>query len=421
VLRKLSVLAPGFDVHAAMAVAEASIDALAEIIDHSLMRRVGDRYALLETIRAFAEEASDVPEADAARARHVHHFAGLVTGAPLQPGSDPTDREANDRWLDVCAGNQENLRLAFSRAAASGDAEAIVQLYLRVGLYWALLGTTEEAARWTAIALENVQASRPEEVERVRMVAAEFARWSGDLRLALELLGMVLASATRRGDASWISRTLLFMAYTHAGLDEYDQAWEALEQAEQIHREEASCRPGHREHLFGAKIAVLLRQDRVAEAAATLDAFLSEHEAAPKWRLRVIEAEQLRAEVAAAVGRRAEARDLFGRVIAETAGLAFRGNLAEALEGLAGVEREERPAVAARLVGMSDRVRAGSRSIPFYAPQRQVLVSHLRNALGADAYETARSAGHAFSIGEIATAALPDAPEPPAQAASVVS
>ena len=61
---------------------------------------------------------------------------------------------------------------------------------------------------------------------------------------------------------------------------------------------------------------------------------------------------------------------------------------------------------------MADRVRAESRAITFFAPQRHALVHHLREKLGPDAYEAARSAGQAFSIGEIAAAALPDAPEP---------
>ena len=415
VLRKLSVLAPGFDVHAAIAVAEASIDALAELIDHSLVRRVGDRYALLETIRAFAEEAADEVETRAAQARHIRHFAALPTGAPLQPGSGPADPQANDRWLDVCASNQENLRLAFSRATEAGDAEAIVELFLGVGLYWALLGTTEEVARWTRIALDSVRASGPRDVERVRMVAAEFARWSGDMRFALELLGLVLTSATERGDLDWIGRTLLFMALTHAGMGEHDESWALLNRAEETHRIEVQCGPGHREHLLGVTVKVLLRQDRVEEAESTLEAFTAAHVAGPKWRLRVIEADLLRGQVAGAAGRRDEARDLFGRVIAATAGLKFRGTLADALEGLAGVDRHERPAVAARLIGMADRVRAESRAVAFDAPWRRVLVDNLRDVLGPDAFEAARSAGQAFTIGEIATAALPDAPEPPAE------
>ncbi|MEO8273399.1 MAG: BTAD domain-containing putative transcriptional regulator [Chloroflexota bacterium] len=410
VLRKLSVLAPGFDVHAAMAVGEASIDALAELIDHSLLRRTGDRYAMLETIRAFGEEAADAVEAAAARRRHVHYFAGLVRGAPLQPGNG-ADPDGNDRWLDVCATNQENLRLAFTRATEAGDTASIVELYLRAGLYWAMLGTTEEVARWTKVALESVLPDRVEDLERVRMVAAESARWSGDLRSALELLGAVLTSATARGDLSWMGRTLLFTALTHASLGEYEDAWARLDQANAIHRTEAFCEPGHLEHTLGVEVQLLLRQDRVAEAVQTLDAFVAAHDAGPRWRLRVIEADQLRAEVAAAAGRKDEAKVRLGRVISAAAGLAFRGILAESLEGLARVERDERPAFAARLVGMADRVRTESRTIPFYAPQRRVLIDRLRGDLGTEAYEAARRAGQAFAIGEIAAAAVGEGPD----------
>jgi predicted ATPase/DNA-binding SARP family transcriptional activator len=404
-LRNLSVLAPGFDIHAALEVGGGSLDALAELIDHSLIRRTGDRYSMLETIRAFAEEAAGDDEAAAARARQVRHYAALVRGAPLQPG-DASDPEGNDAWLEVCAANAENLRLAFEHAAATSSTEAVVELYLRVGLYWALLGTTEEVARWTRIALESVQEGRTIDLERVRMVAAESARWTGDLRLALGLLGLVLESATARGDRSWMSRTLLFMALSHAGLEEYDEAWARLDQANQLHRAEARCTPAHREHLLHVEIQVLLHQDRVAEADARLEAFLEAHEAGPGWRLRVIEAELLRAGVGAAVGRRDEARALFSRVVGATAGLAFRGTLAEALDGLAGLDRGDRPAIAARLIGMADRIRTESRAVPFNGPQRAALVAHLRGVLGPDAFATARRAGQAFTITEIAAAAV---------------
>ena len=48
--RRLAVLAPAFDLDAAMIVGEAGIEELTELIDHSLLRRVQDRYAMLETI-----------------------------------------------------------------------------------------------------------------------------------------------------------------------------------------------------------------------------------------------------------------------------------------------------------------------------------------------------------------------------------
>jgi predicted ATPase/DNA-binding SARP family transcriptional activator len=408
ILRKLSVLAPGFDLEAALVVGEASIDGLEELVDHSLVHRTGNRYALLETIRAFAEEAAGEAEAAAARTRHLRFFARLPTGSPLQPGAGPEDPEAMDRWLDLCASNQENLRLAFARATEAGDVEAIAELFLGVGLYWAFVGTTEEFARWTRIALDRMEASRPKELERVRLVASEFARWSGDAPFALELLGLVLASATDRGDLEWIGNTLLFMALTHASVDEYEQAWALLDRAEQTHRAEGHCAPGHREHLLGVTIDVLLRQNRVDEADAIVGAFTAEHQAAPRWRLGMIEADLELGAVAGAAGRRDEAKVLLGRVIIATADLKFRRLLADALDALAGVDRIERPAVAARLVGMADRMRAESRAACFYVGQRQALVDHLVTELGSDAYETARGAGQAFTVAEIPTAALAD-------------
>ena len=56
---RLAVFAGGCTLEAAEAICGADVDAIASLVDKSLLRRTGDRYWMLETIREFAAERLD--------------------------------------------------------------------------------------------------------------------------------------------------------------------------------------------------------------------------------------------------------------------------------------------------------------------------------------------------------------------------
>ena len=56
---RLAVFTGGCTLEAAEAICDADIDAIASLVDKSLLRRTGDRYWMLETIREFAAERLD--------------------------------------------------------------------------------------------------------------------------------------------------------------------------------------------------------------------------------------------------------------------------------------------------------------------------------------------------------------------------
>ncbi len=401
--RGLSVLAPGFDITAALVIGETGTNAINELVNHSLLRRVGDRYSMLETIRAFAEGVASESEATEARNRHVRHYAGLVVAARAM-AAEATGSHLNgaDLLMNACADNEENLRLAFERASATGDAAAIVRLLRGVGLYLLIQGRLEMGLRWAREALDRSDRLQPEELQAVRVIAAEFARFSGQGRVALALLELVLQEALELGDHRRAANTMDDMANTFSEMGLYDDANSLLQRARATHPLEASCDPRHLRHTLETEIFVLLRQGRVAEAEATSREYLHVTVSLAGWAMRNLETELALGAVAAAAGRTAAARTSFERVVRDASAGQFRGFIADALDGLAHIEREVRPDRAAMLLGMADRARAESRFSVYFAPQRAALIRRLEELLGADAYEEARRAGELVPVIDMA-------------------
>lgn len=75
----LAVFAGGCTLEAAEDVCGADVDAIASLIDKSLIRHSGDRYWMLQTIREYAGELlEESGDADAVRDRHADHYLTLA-------------------------------------------------------------------------------------------------------------------------------------------------------------------------------------------------------------------------------------------------------------------------------------------------------------------------------------------------------
>jgi predicted ATPase/DNA-binding CsgD family transcriptional regulator len=119
--RSLAVFVGGFDADAALAVApDLTLDAFARLVDKSVVvaretPRGRTRYRLLETVRELAHELlAEHGELEAARERHLRHFAALA--ASIEVGWPPfvTETLLNERRDDY-----ENVRAALEWSAAS--------------------------------------------------------------------------------------------------------------------------------------------------------------------------------------------------------------------------------------------------------------------------------------------------------------
>ena len=164
-LDRCSVFAGGFDLHSACAVAGfpdapddfAVLDLLDALVRKSLLvadRSAGrTRFSMLETIRQFAEEQLVARgEASEIRAAHSRYFAGREADI-MALWDSPRQREAYD-WVTI---ELANLRTAFRWAADQGDVDVAAAIATYVGLLGAWVQTLEPIA-WAEELIEPARA-----------------------------------------------------------------------------------------------------------------------------------------------------------------------------------------------------------------------------------------------------------------------
>jgi predicted ATPase len=157
-LARYSVFAGGFELAAATAVAGsadelATLDILDALVRKSLLtadQSTGrTRFSMLETIRQFAEEQLvATAEADAARTAHARYYAERESDV-FALWDSPRQREAYS-WLTV---ELANLRVAFHWAADRGDLDTAVSIahYAAFVGFW---GEQHEPIRWAEELIE---------------------------------------------------------------------------------------------------------------------------------------------------------------------------------------------------------------------------------------------------------------------------
>ncbi|MGI8828268.1 MAG: ATP-binding protein [Candidatus Limnocylindria bacterium] len=136
---RLAVFRGGCTLEAAEQVADADLDTLSSLVDKSLVRMREDRFWMLETIREFALERLDASgDADEMRDRHANHFLALAEEAEPHLRGSPRD------WLDRLEADNDNLRAAFDRLAAAGDAQLPLRMGAALWRFWAMRGYAPE-------------------------------------------------------------------------------------------------------------------------------------------------------------------------------------------------------------------------------------------------------------------------------------
>ena len=118
-----------------------AVDLLASLVDKSLLEATGDRYRMLDTVRAYgAERLAGAGEDDAVRRAHASYFLALAQ----QAGRWLRRPEQLD-WLARLAAEQGNLHAAL-RWAVTADPALALRLTAAQCWFWYLRGQTSEGA-----------------------------------------------------------------------------------------------------------------------------------------------------------------------------------------------------------------------------------------------------------------------------------
>lgn len=144
--RRLGVFA-GCTLGAAEQVADGDLETLESLADKSLVRRTGERFWMLETIREYAlERLTADDEGDRVRRRHTAYFSTLAESAHLSvEGFDHGQRH------DLVFPEIGNLRAAIDEAEATGDRALALSIVVALEQFWVVSSPDEGRQRLAAL------------------------------------------------------------------------------------------------------------------------------------------------------------------------------------------------------------------------------------------------------------------------------
>ncbi len=172
----------------------AALDGIANLVDHSLVTRSGNRFWLLENVREYAlERLAQTGETEAVRRRHAHAFADAVAG-----GERGLHGPETAFWLQHLDADRENVRAAIAFSLADGDAETALRICGGVWRYWVTRGNLAEGRAFTSRALAGAQ-GEPDVRMSALNGAGVMAGEQGDFTAARARFEEMLALAREHG------------------------------------------------------------------------------------------------------------------------------------------------------------------------------------------------------------------------------
>ncbi|MBC9822999.1 LuxR C-terminal-related transcriptional regulator [Terrabacter sp. MAHUQ-38] len=393
----------------AVAPAVAVLDAVGELVDHSLVRLQPDagepRHTMLEAVREFAVERLDgSPDAGLVRRAHAAVFASLagqVERPPVWPDGTLLDRLDRDH---------DNLRAALDWLQAD-DATTALAMAAHLTGFWSMRGHFSEGRRRLRTLLDLVPAASPE-----RVAALTGAGWlamdQGDVESSLTALDEAVGLARSLGDRVGEGGALLTRGRTGLGGRGIEAGGRDLEAALRV-LSGAGDDKGAAAALFFSGLAPQFSGD-LPTACARFEAAVERCAdlGLPTLRARALQllgiARILAGDVRGAWSALAEgvpvvvrSGDRFGIAV----GLG-------ALVGLAAVT--DRPRLALRLAGALDEYAHVNQLMP-PQPLRELtegLLAPARAAVGAAA-DVLTADGHRISVDDAVATALSHDPEQP--------
>jgi tetratricopeptide (TPR) repeat protein len=226
-LARLSVFAGGCTAEAAHEVTGATPSMLSSLVDKSLLRRTGERYRMLETIREFASErlrdSADRQDIDDS---HGTWFLGLA-----QASIEGLKGSEQARWLERLEDDHDNLRVALRHYRSTGEIDHELELIWALRRFWWAHGYALEAQEYASDALARSDGASGELRASGLLALADFSRRVGDMDTALHAVEECLELRRREEPSVGLAHTLVSLSSTRAELGDFRGARDAADEA----------------------------------------------------------------------------------------------------------------------------------------------------------------------------------------------
>jgi len=227
---RLSAFAGGCTLETAESIADAELDTLQSLVDKSLLRRTGERFWMLETIREFAAERLEASgEADDLRRRHAEGYLGMAEEA--FPHLEPEVLMGVHAWIDRLESEVDNLREALDYFADVGPAESWLRLAGALPDFWIARGHAVEGLGRISRALDANPAPTAAR-GRALIGASDLAEVNGEhSRRGRHWTVESLALHRQRGDASGIAKSVFRVGADALQDGDWDRATQLLNES----------------------------------------------------------------------------------------------------------------------------------------------------------------------------------------------
>ena len=226
----LSVFAGGFALDAAEELCGADLDVLASLVDRSLVRRTGERFEMLATVRQYAaERLAERDGAEAVHDRHAAFFEAIAERAYEERHREP------GAMADLLALDHDDLREALDWLSRT-DPRRFGRLVGTLGWFWHVHSHFAEGEARVAAALAALPDDAAEERARLLSAATELAAWRGESAAAARLGAEAIEAWRALNDEVEVALVLHDLGWGHFFAGEDDAARERFEASLAIHQ-----------------------------------------------------------------------------------------------------------------------------------------------------------------------------------------
>jgi predicted ATPase/DNA-binding SARP family transcriptional activator len=385
-LARLAVFGGTFSVGAADAVAGATLDRLAGLVEASLVSpRERDRFFMLETIREFAAGLLESDGLAEVRERHAEFFVGLAEQANLTTDADgPMDHHLVIPELD-------NIRVALEWSLEGGRPDLGLRLAVALEGFW-VTADPLEGIRWFERLLAVPDGVRGSLAAAALRVYGELISIAGDFERAERLWQESLAESRAAGDDGGAATGLFLLAICAGRRGDYATAEKLAEQSLELHQR-AGSRKGEAQvrGMFAQHARLAGEHERGLELLDEAIG-LAREAGFPWWEKNEL---CYRAEWLLELGRPNDAKAAAHEALQIATRIGDRVGQIDALAILAHIaSARAEPKIAGRLWGA---IEAEAKSAPFPGWERTRRL-HAGAILASDEFDIARKAGARLTL-----------------------